>query len=52
MKVGDLVWDESYGTGIVVGINEQEAQIVFENERMCYLDRDLFHTVEVINASR
>ena len=52
MRVGDLIWDETYGTGIVVSINEQEAQIVFENQRMCHLDRNLFHTVEVISASR
>ena len=52
MKVGDLVWDEAYGSGIVVSTNEQGAQIVFENKRMCHLVRNLFHTVEVLNASR
>ena len=52
MQVGDLVWDETYGTGIVISTNERGAQIVFENERLCHLDHSLFHTVEVINASR
>ena len=50
MQVGDLIWDESYGAGIVVSINEQEARIVFDNQRVCYLDRNLFNTVEVISA--
>ena len=52
MQVGDLIWDETYGTGVVVSTNEEGAQIVFENQRMCHLDRNLFHTVEVLNASR
>ena len=52
MKVGDLIWDETYGAGIVISTNEHGAQIVFENKRMCHLDRNLFHTVEVINESR
>ena len=52
MQVGDLIWDETYGTGVVVSTNEQGAQIVCENQRMCHLDRNLFHTVEVLNASR
>ncbi len=52
MNVGDLIWDETYGTGIVIGVNERGAQIVFENNRMCHLGRNLFHTVEVINENR
>ena len=51
MQVGDLIWDETYGTGIVIRTNEREAKIIFENQRVCYLDRNLFHTVEVLNES-
>ena len=52
MQVGDLIWDETYGSGIVISVNDREVQIVFENQRVCYLDRNLSHTVEVISASR
>ena len=52
MKVGDLIWDETYGSGIVIRTNEQGAQIGFENDRMCHLDHNLFHTVEVISEGR
>ncbi len=52
MKSGDLIWDEAYGVGIVISTNEREAKIVFENERVCYLDRGVFHTVEVISEGR
>ena len=52
MKVGDLIYDETYGPGIVIGVTKQGARIVFEGDRVCYLGHKLFHTVEVINASR
>lgn len=52
MQAGALIWDETYGTGVVVSTNEEGAQIVFENQRMCHLDRNLFHTVEVLNEGR
>ena len=29
MRVGDLVYDETYGTGIVIGVTNQGAQIAF-----------------------
>jgi len=51
MRVGDLVYDETYGTGIVIGVTNQGAQIAFEGARVCHLDHKLFHTVEVISES-
>jgi len=63
VKVGDLIYDEHYGQGIVTSLydgrdgdvwdNISGAYITFvEVNRQCFLQENLFHSVEVISESR
>ena len=54
MKVGDLVYDEHYGQGIIVEIdNAGDYSICFlEIGKTCVLDKQMMDCVEVISESR
>jgi hypothetical protein len=55
MKVGDLVYDEHYGEGIVTKLRDDDpgAYITFIQEnRQGFLPENLFDSVEVISESR
>ena len=52
MQVGDLIYDETFGPGIVISVTKQGARIVFEGDRVWYLGHKLFHTVEVLSECR
>tara|TARA_R100000008_G_scaffold25705_1_gene13874 strand:- start:615 stop:776 length:162 start_codon:yes stop_codon:yes gene_type:complete len=53
MKVGDLVYDDYYGQGIILEIEFGEASIFFyEANKKSWLDKEMFASVEVISESR
>ena len=53
MKVGDLIYDDYYGVGVILEIEHGEASIHFcEEDKKCWLDEELFASVEVISESR
>jgi len=53
MKVGDLIYDDYYGVGVILEIEHGEGCIHFcEEDKKCWLDEELFASVEVISESR
>jgi hypothetical protein len=49
MKVGDLIYDETYGCGIIVWVDGDGVGIHFaDNEGICFLGKELYDTVEVL----
>jgi len=53
VKVGDLIYDDYYGHGIILEIEFGEASILFyEANRTCFLDKEMFASVEVVSAQR
>ena len=54
MKVGNLVYDDHYGNGIVIEILKDEGVIIHftEAKRVCFLDQQLIDAVEVISETR
>ena len=54
MKVGDLVYDDHYGQGIVIAIDEAGDHTINFTEvgKVGVLDRHMIEFVEVISASR
>ena len=55
MSVGDLVYDDYYGNGVVTDVDDRwcgATIFFFATQRMCYLDDDLRDSVEVVSESR
>ena len=53
MKVGDLIYDEVYGCGIIAQTYDDGVGIhFFDNEGICFLGKELYDTIEVLNESR
>ena len=55
MKIGDLVYDDYYGNGIVTDIDDRwcgATIFFFATQKLCYLDDEMRDSVEVINESR
>ena len=52
MKVGDLIYDEVYGCGIIVSV-EWDGINIQMRDGLWFLDRQgLYDTIEVLNESR
>ena len=53
MQVGDLIYEDYYGHGIIIGIEGRDYTIYFyEARKTGVLGSDMMEFVEVINASR
>jgi hypothetical protein len=53
VKVGDLIYDDYYGHGIVLEIEFGEARIFFyEANKVGTLDKEMFASVEVASEGR
>lgn len=57
MKIGDLIYDEQYGHGIVTSACLEEpfhpgVFITFAEGRRCFLAKSLFDSVELISENR
>ncbi len=55
MQVGDLIWDDHYGNGIVLDEKMNDWSKVFfaEVNKVCWIDKKMIgDSVEVISASR
>tara|TARA_B100000941_G_C28031919_1_gene315392 strand:- start:110 stop:274 length:165 start_codon:yes stop_codon:yes gene_type:complete len=54
MQVGDLIWDDYYGHGIIIEIDEAGDHTVCFTEvgKAAVLDSHMIQFVEVISASR
>ena len=52
MKVGDLIYDEVYGCGIIVWVEHDGVGIRFDRDGICFLAKELYDTIEVLNESR
>ena len=51
MKVGDLIYDDHYGYGVVLKVEDDGATIFFseyQGSNTCFLDKQLFDSVEVV----
>jgi len=51
MKVGDLIYDEVYGYGIIVSV-EWDGISIQMRDGLWFLDEGLYDTIEVLNESR
>ena len=51
MKIGDLIYDEVYGCGIIVSIWLNGISIQMR-DGLWFLAEDLYDTIEVLNESR
>jgi len=50
MKVGDLIYDDYYGIGVILEIEHGEANIHFcEVDKKCWLDKELLASVELLS---
>ena len=55
MKVGDLVYDDYYGNGVVTDVDIRwcgATIFFFATKKFCYLDDEMRESVEVLNESR
>ena len=55
MKIGDLVYDDYYGNGVVISIDHRwcgATIFFFATQSMCFLDERMRDSVEVLNESR
>jgi len=55
MSVGDLVYDDYYGNGVVISVDHRwcgATIFFFATQRMCFLDERMRESVEVLNESR
>ncbi len=54
MKVGDLIWDDHYGQGIIIEIDEADDHTIYFTEvgKTGVLDSHMIQFVEVVSASR
>jgi len=55
MNVGDLIYDDCYGNGVVISIDHRwcgATIFFFATERMCFLDERMRDSVEVLSESR
>ena len=54
MKVGNLVYDDHYGNGIVIEILKGEGVVIHftDHKKVCFLDQQLIDAVEVISEAR
>jgi hypothetical protein len=55
VKVGDLIYDDCYGNGIVISVDHRwcgATIFFFATQRMCFLDERMRDSVEVLNESR
>ena len=54
MQVGDLIYDDYYGQGIIIEIDEAGDHTISFTEagKVCVLDSHMIQFVEVISASR
>ncbi len=54
MKVGDLIYDDHYGHGIVTEINQAGDHTVnfYEVEKVGVLDSDMVQFAELVSGSR
>ena len=55
MKVGSLIWDETYGNGIISSVDHDWGGFTiwfFGTQKYCYLDAKMIDSVEVLNESR
>ena len=54
MKVGDLIWDDYYGQGIIVEIDEAGDHTIRFTEvgKTAVLDSHMIQFAEVLSASR
>jgi len=55
VQAGSLIWDETYGNGIISSVDEDWGGFTiwfFGTQKYCYLDAKMIDSVEVLNASR
>ena len=54
MKVGDLVYDDHYGDGLVLGVLDNSLKVFFaEVNQACWMDKEMIgKSVEVVNENR
>ena len=55
MNIGDLVFDDYYGNGIVIDVDIRwcgATIFFFATQKLCYLDDEMRDSVEVVSESR
>tara|TARA_Y100001951_G_C11220499_1_gene228446 strand:+ start:162 stop:329 length:168 start_codon:yes stop_codon:yes gene_type:complete len=55
VKVGSLIYDDYYGNGVIMSIDEEWSGVTiwfFGPQKFCYLDEQMFDSVEILNEGR